>query len=120
VFALNSVDAGGRAALVHPSIKRDQLTEAVAKLPACTIGMGACSGAHQWAQRFVTFGHTVKLMAPTSVAPYRMSGKRGKNDAADSAAIGETVQRPNMRFLPVETELAQTRLVVRTVRRGRH
>ena len=29
------------------------------------------------------------------VAPYRMSGKRGKNDAADAAAICEAVQRPH-------------------------
>ena len=28
-------------------------------------------------------------MAPKLVAPYRMSGKRGKNDAADAAAICE-------------------------------
>jgi transposase len=26
--------------------------------------------------------HTVRLIAPKFVAPYRMSGKRGKNDAA--------------------------------------
>ena len=30
-----------------------------------------------------------------------MSGKRGKNDAADAAAICEAVTRPNMRFVPV-------------------
>jgi transposase len=35
-------------------------------------------------------------MAPKFVAPYRMSGKRGKNDAADAAAICEAVQRPHM------------------------
>jgi transposase len=39
-------------------------------------------------------GHTVRLMAPKFVSPYRMSGKRGKNDAADAAAICEAVQRP--------------------------
>jgi transposase len=118
VFALHGVDEGGRAALVRPSIRRDQLLELVAKLPPCTIGMEACSGAHHWARQFVKFGHTVKLMAPKFVAPYRMSGKRGKNDAADAKAICEAVQRPNMRFVPVKTELAQTRLAVHTVRQG--
>jgi transposase len=34
------------------------------------------------------------------VVPYRLSGKRGKNDAADAAAIGEAVTRPSMRFVP--------------------
>ncbi len=37
-----------------------------------------------------------------------MSGKRGKNDAADAAAICEAVQRPNMRFVPVKTIDQQT------------
>jgi transposase len=31
------------------------------------------------------------MMAPKFVVPYRMSGKRGKNDAADAAAICEAV-----------------------------
>lgn len=34
------------------------------------------------------------------------------------AAICEAVQRPNMRFAPVKTELAQARLAVHTVRQG--
>ena len=50
-------------------------------------------------------------MAPKFVAPYRMSGKRGKNDAADAAAICEAVQRPNMRFVPVKSEEQQARLM---------
>ena len=35
--------------------------------------------------QFERFGHRCRLMAPKFVAPYRMSGKRGKNDAADAA-----------------------------------
>jgi len=38
-------------------------------------------------------------MAPKFVSPCRMSGARGKNDAADAAAICEAVQRPNMHFV---------------------
>ena len=49
-------------------------------------------------------------MAPKFVAPYRMSGKRGKNDAADAEAICEAVQRPNMRFVPVKSQDEQARL----------
>lgn len=48
---------------------------------------------------FQRFGHTVRLMAPKFVIPYRFSGKRGKNDAADAAAICEAVIQPNMRFV---------------------
>jgi transposase len=47
-----------------------------------------------------------------------MSGKRGKNDAADAAAICEAMQRPKMRFVPVKSELAQSRLAVHTARQG--
>ena len=47
-----------------------------------------------------------------------MSGKRGKNDAADAAAICEAVQRPNMRFIPVKTLDQQSRLMVHRARQG--
>ena len=47
--------------------------------------MEACSGAHHWARLFQASGHTVRLIAPKFVTPYRMTGKRGKNDAADAA-----------------------------------
>src|SRR5205823_3285874 len=59
-----------------------------------------------------------KLMAPKLVAPYRMSGKHGKNDGADAAATCEAVQRPNMRFVPVKTEEQQSRLMVHRARQG--
>lgn len=118
VFALHGVNASGHACLVRPSVRRDQLLKMVAKLPPCTIGMEACSGAHHWARQFMHFGHVVKLMAPKFVAPYRMGGRRGKNDAADAAAICEALQRPKMRFVPVKSELAQSRLAVHTLRQS--
>ena len=104
VFAVHGVDEHGKPALVRPSVKRDALLELIAKLPACLIGIEACSGAHYWAREFTKFGHSVKLMAPKFVAPYRLSGKKGKNDAADAQAICEAVRRPNMRFVPIKTE----------------
>lgn len=118
VFALHGVDSHGRAVLVRPAVPRAKLTEAVAALPPCTIGMEACSGAHHWARQFQRLGHTVRLMAPKLVAPYRMSGKRGKNDAADAAAICEAMQRPAMRFVPVKSEDQQARLCMHRVRQG--
>lgn len=80
--------------------------------------MEACSGAHHWARGFQTHGHTVKLMAPKFVATYRLSGKRGKNDAADAQAICEAVQRPNMRFVPIKSEQQQGQLMVHRARQG--
>ena len=118
VFAVHGVDEHGKGVLVRPSVARAKLHELIATLPACTIGMEACSGAHYWARLFMQHGHTVRLMAPKFVAPYRMSGKRGKNDAADAMAICEAVQRPNMRFVPVKSQDEQARLCVHRVRQG--
>src|SRR5829696_7770332 len=90
VFAVHGVDAHGKPVLVRPNVPRAKLHELIASLPPCTVGMEACSGAHHWARLFQQHGHTVRLIAPKFVAPYRLSGKRGKNDAADAAAICET------------------------------
>ena len=47
VFSLHGVDGLGRAVL-RRTVRRDQLETVVAQLPACLIGMEACSGAHEW------------------------------------------------------------------------
>ena len=118
VFAVHGVDAAGKPALVRPSVARSNLLELIATLPPCLIGMEACSGAHHWAREFEKLGHTVRLMAPKFVAPYRLSGKRGKNDAADAAAICEAVTRPQMRFVPIKTIDQQGQLMVHRARQG--
>jgi len=118
VFAVHGVDDSGKPVLVKPKVSREHLLPLIAQLPACVIGMEACSGAHHWARQFRRYGHTVKLMAPKFVIPYRMSGKRGKNDAADAAAICEAVTRPNMRFVPVKEEHQQIILCLHRTRQG--
>ncbi len=118
VFAVHGVDDKGKPVLVKPKVARDKLAERIAQLPPCIIGMEACSGAHHWARQFRPYGHTVKLMAPKFVTPYRLSGKRGKNDAADAAAICEAVTRPNMRFVPVKEEHQQIILCLHRTRNG--
>jgi transposase len=118
VFALHGVDEAGKPALVRPSVPRAKLLELVTALAPCTIGMEACSGAHHWARLFQALGHSVRLLAPKFVVPYRLSGKRGKNDAADAAAICEALQRPQMRFVPVKTLDQQAQLSLHRVRQG--
>jgi transposase len=118
VFAVHGVNPAGKPELVRPSVPRAKLHEMIATLPPCTIGMEACSGAHHWARLFQALGHTVKLIAPKFVAPYRLSGKRGKNDAADAAAICEAVQRPNMCFVQVKSPEQQGQLLVQRARKG--
>jgi transposase len=118
VFAVHGVDERGKPVLVRPAVARARLHELIASLPPCTVAMEACSGGHHWARLFATHGHTVRLIAPKFVAPYRMSGPRGKNDAADAAAICEAVQRPSMRFVPVKSIEQQARLMVHRARQG--
>jgi transposase len=118
VFAVHGIDERGKPALVRPSVPRARLHALIASLPPCTIGMEACSGAHHWARLFIAAGHTVRLIAPKFVTPYRLSGKRGKTDAADAAAICEALQRPSMRFVPVKSLEQQALLTLHRVRQG--
>src|SRR6516225_3654451 len=113
-FSVHGVDGAGTV-VMRRTVSRSQIGELVAQLPACLIGMEPCSGAHEWARRFGRFGHTVKLMAPKFVAPYR---KSGKNDGNDAEAICEAVTRPNMRFVPVKSVEQQSDLGLHRVRQG--
>lgn len=52
-------------------------------------------------------------MPPSNVKPYV---KRGKTDAADTAAICEAVTRPSMRFVAIKCEACSSVLVVHRTR----
>ena len=99
VFHLHGVDARGRAVLSR-RVKRQQLLDTVANLPAYVIGMEACGSAQHWGRAFEQLGHTVKLMSPKYVTPYV---KTNKNDARDAEAICEAVSRPTMRFVSIKS-----------------
>ena len=79
----------------------------------CLVGMEACGSAHYWARELRAMGHDVRLLPPAYVKPYV---KRGKNDAADAAAICEAVSRPKMRFVPIKSEAQQARLMAHKTR----
>jgi transposase len=113
-FSVHGIDKSGTV-LFRRAVSRNKLSVLVAQLPPCLIGMEACSGAHEWARRFSQFGHTVKLIAPKFVTPYR---KSGKNDGNDAEAICEAVARPNMRFVPIKTVEQQSDLGLHRVRQG--
>ena len=75
--------------------------------------MEACATAHFWARELRALGHDVRLMPAQYVKAYL---RRGKNDAADAAAICEAVTRPSMRFVPVKEEAQQAGLMLHRVR----
>lgn len=114
VFAVHGVNSNG-GVVVQRMLTRAKLSEFVAKLAPCLIGMEACSGSHDWARRFQSVGHQVKLMNPAFVTPYR---KGGKNDGNDAEAICEAVSRPSMRFVPIKSLEQQAILTLHRVREG--
>jgi transposase len=112
VFQVHGVDAHGKVIVAKP-LPRGQMMAFFTKLPACLVGMEACSTAHHWARTLIKLGHTVRLIPPAYVKPYV---RRGKNDAADAAAICEAVTRPSMRFVPVKSIDQQAALMVHRAR----
>ncbi len=111
-FGLHGVDARGRV-IVHKRITRKQLLSFLAQLEPCLVGMEACSSAHYWAREIEKLGHTVKLISPQLVIPYR---KGNKNDPNDAEAICEAVTRPSMRFVPIKNEEQQDLQALHRVR----
>ena len=112
VFQAHGVDERERPNL-RKRLKRAEVLSYFAKVPPCEIGMEACGGAHYWARELAKLGHTVKLMAPHYVKPYRT---RGKNDANDAEAICEAMSRPGMRFVPIKSAESQAELMPLGVR----
>lgn len=98
------------------SLTRSKVLGYFANLAPSLVGLEACAGAHQWARELKNDGHEVKLIAPQFVAPYRKSGKAGKNDRNDAEAICEAVGRPAMRFVPIKDVEQQAVLMVHRAR----
>jgi transposase len=112
VFQVHGVDAEGRV-VVRRKLRRAKVREFFAGLAPCLVGIEACGTAHFWARELIAMGHQVKIMPPSYVKAYV---RRGKNDAADAAAICEAVMRPHMRFVPVKTEDQQAALMLHKAR----
>ncbi len=118
VIQVHAVDASGHRVAAR-ALKRDQFYAWCAHLPrGCLVAMEACSSAHYWARKLCALGLDARLIAANFVAPYRMEGKGGKNDATDAAAICEAASRPSMRFVPIKTCEQQGVMSLHRVREG--
>jgi transposase len=112
VFQLHGVGPDGSVVL-RQKLRRSQVIVFFAKLAPCLVGMEACATAHHWARELRALGHEVRLMPAHYVKAYV---KRGKNDAADAAAICEAVTRPTMRFVAIKTKEQQAVLTMHRTR----
>ena len=113
VFQVHGVDERG-VVVLRRQIRRSQILLFFSRLQPCLIGMEACASSHYWARTLSALGHTVRMMAPQFVKPYR---KNDKTDGNDAEAICEAVQRPSMRFVPVKSPEQQAELAVHRIRR---
>ena len=118
VYQVHAVDRSGRVLLAKP-LTPDRFYSWCAELPkGCLVAMEACGGAHAAARALQRLGLDARLVAGHFVTPYRMTGRSGKNDANDAAAICEAASRPHMRFVPVKTAEQQGQLCVHRLREG--
>ena len=81
-------------------LRRNQVRQFFAQLPACTVAMEACATSHYWGRELIALGHNVKLIPPQHVKPMVLGNK---NDYNDACAIAETVNRPKITFVAVKT-----------------
>ncbi|MGB5558174.1 MAG: IS110 family transposase [Paracoccaceae bacterium] len=114
IFQVHGVDAEGNAVL-KKRLARSQMAEFFAHLEPCIVAMEACGGAHFWARKLATFGHTPQLISPQYVKPFV---KTNKNDAADAAAIATAVRQPGMPTVAVKSPEQQAILSVHRARDG--
>src|SRR4029453_13668344 len=114
VFQFHGVDEHGDV-IEKRCLRRGHVLTYFAKFPLSLIGMEACATSHYWARELRRLGHDVRLIPPQYVKPYV---RRGKNDAADAAAICEAVSRPTMRFVAIKSEEQQSLLVIHRVSRS--
>jgi transposase len=116
-FSVCEMDGSGRV-LKRRDLRRDAFAVYLAQLPVGTVvAMEACSGAHHWARRCLTYGLVPRLMAAQFVRPFRKNSV-AKNDANDAEAIATAARQGNMRFVPVKSVEQQARLAWHRVREG--
>ena len=112
IFQVHGIAENGDV-VFNRAIRRAQLLAFFEDLPACLVGMEACSSSHYWARQLSALGHDVRVIPANYVKPYV---KRGKSDAADAEAICEAVTRPTMRFVAIKTEEQQSVLFLHRAR----
>lgn len=114
VFEVGVSDRPGHVVANH-RLSRAEIREFMAKQPATTVVMEACSSAHYWGRTFQSFGHDVKLLPPLYVRPYV---QRSKTDRADVKGMLEAWRNTEIRPVPVKTESQQQLTALHRVRAG--
>lgn len=96
-------------------LRRGQVLEWFAQLPACRVGMEGCAGAQYWAREIEALGHEVRVVAAQHVKAYLRGNKHDYNDAR---AIAEAVNRPGIRTVAVKTQAQRDLQALHRLRAG--
>jgi len=118
VIQVHAVDAAGQRITSRALVPGKFMAWCAQLPPGCLVAMEASSSAHHWARRLIALGLDARIIAAHLVAPYRLQGKSGKNDANDAAAICEAASRPQMHFVPVKSVEQQSMLCIHRLREG--
>ena len=92
VFEVHGVDAEEKV-ILRRTLRRDAVASYFAGLPACVVGMEACSGARYWARVLSDPGHEIRLISPQFATPHVKSNKSDRNDAEARLARLSVVRR---------------------------
>jgi transposase len=108
VFQVHTIDMS-TGEIINKQLKRDKVLAYFANHAPCLIALEACGGAHYWARKFQSLGHTVRLLHAKIVRPF-VSGN--KTDVADARAIWLAVQQPGIKFVGIKSEAQQATLTL--------
>jgi transposase len=112
VFHLVGVDEHGHF-VWRKQLGRRRLLPVLAQYEPCEVVLEACGASHHWARSINALGHTVRLIAPQHVRPYR----RGqKNDYRDAEAIISAALSPGMHFVGIKGVDQQSEQALHRVR----
>ncbi|BDY02996.1 IS110 family transposase [Ferrimonas sp. YFM] len=86
--------------LNNRSMSRARLEQWLAKQKPSIVAVEACGSAHYWGRFAESFGHSVMIIAPKTVTPYRQGHKTDSNDAL---AIAIAARQPSTRSAAVKS-----------------
>lgn len=99
VFEIAVSDKPGRVCQ-RRRLSRSRFLQYFTTIETSTVLMEACGSSHYWGREIQNLGHTVVLLPPHLVRPYRHSNK---NDRADAKAILEAHRNEEIHPVPIKS-----------------
>ncbi len=104
VFEVAMADEKGRI-VERARLARAKFLRFFDNRPSCAVVMEACGSAHHFARTLARLGHSLRLLPPQYVRPYR---RRNKTDRTDCEALLAAARNPEIRAVSVKSVEQQT------------